>query len=76
MTVAIKADAQKTYDAISAAEVQIRDALQGVLGAKTVEELSDIGRREVLKIELQGAIATIVRTGKIEQLFLPQYVLQ
>lgn len=76
LTVALRADDESTVRTLAAAEAEVRDALQTVLASKTVEQLSDVSARDALKIELQRAVAGLLREGRVERVYLPQFVLQ
>lgn len=61
---------------LKARDAEVRDAMLRVLGAKQVEELSDITRRDAIKEELRVALDKIVKPGSVKGLYFPQFVIQ
>ena len=57
-------------------EAEVRDRILALLGKKTIEELTDITRRETIKQEVLDAVAPIVAKGGIRKVFFPQFVIQ
>lgn len=57
-------------------EAEVRDRILEVLGRKTVDELSDITKREDIKTEVLGAVAPLFAKGSVLQVFFPQFVIQ
>jgi flagellar FliL protein len=76
VNVAIEVKDDKIAQEISARDAEARDAVLRVLGGKTVEELSDVSRRDALKEELQQALNTLFPKGAIRRLYFPQFVIQ
>lgn len=62
--------------AMEARDAQVRDAVLTVLGQKTVEELTDIARRDSLKTELKTAVSGMFPEGTVRGIYLPQFVIQ
>jgi flagellar protein FliL len=75
-TIVATVDGQKTVDALRSREPEVRDRLMSVLGAKTIEELSDVGQRESLKEELRESLAAITQPARVLEVFLPTFVIQ
>lgn len=68
-----------TEDAVTEAEErdpEVRDVLLGVLATKTVDELTDISRREELKGQLLVAVQSLELHGEVLQIHIPQFVVQ
>ena len=57
-------------------EAEVRDHILGLLGRKTVDELTDMARREGLKKEVIDAVAPLFPKGAIKKVFFPQFVIQ
>jgi flagellar FliL protein len=57
-------------------EVEARDVVLAVLGAKHVEDLAEIGNRERLKVELKVALDSLFGPGVVRKIYLPQFVIQ
>ena len=75
-SVALEPSSPDLTEIISARDVELRDALLRVLGAKTVDQLVDIGQRAELAEELRLAVEAIIGEGTIHGIFIPQYVIQ
>jgi flagellar FliL protein len=57
-------------------DAEMRDALLSLLGRKTVEELTDMSRRDTIKREVMNTIAPIFPAGTVKKVFFPQFVIQ
>jgi flagellar FliL protein len=58
-------------------DAEARDVLSGVLGARTVEELSDLTRRDSLRSEIARALNHMVkRPQAVRRVHFPQFVVQ
>ena len=76
MSLTIEPADKKGFDALTARDAELRDLILTTLSVKTVEELSDIGRRDEIKKQLADAIAQHFGKGSVKQLFFPQFVIQ
>lgn len=63
-----------------ARDAEVRDLVLRVMGAKTVEQLSDMSVREVIRKEVADSLAMLVpkktRKKAITRIFFPQFVIQ
>jgi flagellar protein FliL len=75
-TIVATVDGSRTADALQSREAEVRDRLMAVLGAKTIEQLSDVGHREELKEELRSSLAMMVAPAQVVAVFLPTFVIQ
>jgi flagellar FliL protein len=57
-------------------EAEVRDHILSLLGKKTVDELTDMTQREVIKKEVLDAVAPLFPKGAIRKVFFPQFVIQ
>ncbi len=76
VSVAVEPKEPGMIEDLATLDVPLRHELLAILGAKTVEELSDIERREELVEELEEGLAHVVGEGVISRIYLPQYVIQ
>lgn len=76
VSIALRLKDAAVEEDLKARDAEVRDALLKVLGAKHVEELSDIAQREALKEELKKALDAIIKPGSIKGLYFPQFVIQ
>jgi len=57
-------------------EAEVRDRIIDVLGKKTIDELSDIGRRDAIKRQVLNVVAPMFPRGAVMRVFFPQFVIQ
>jgi flagellar protein FliL len=76
VNVAIEVKDDKVTQEINARDAEARDAVLRVLGTKTVEELTDIGKRDAIKKEVQDALTALFPRDAIRRLYFPQFVIQ
>jgi flagellar FliL protein len=72
------ADASQVEE-IKARDSEVRDVILRVMGAKTVEDLSDMGHREDIKAELADSLGTLFKKSRkkpIQRIYFPQFVIQ
>jgi flagellar protein FliL len=62
---------------LKARDAEARDIVLRVMGAKTVEELSEMATRETLKKELGDSLGSLFKKKKaIRRIYFPQFVIQ
>lgn len=76
VTVAIDAASSGALADVEAREVELRDVLLRLFGAKTVAELSDATLRSALIEEVRVGIEGVIGEGTIRRVFVPQFVIQ
>lgn len=57
-------------------DAELRDIILTSLGTKSVDELTDISRRDVFKTELQSAVTARFGKKAVKSLYFPQFVVQ
>lgn len=75
-SIAVQVNSPELVSTVSENDVRIRDALILVLGAKTVEELTDITLRKAIAQELYDAVVQVVGPDIVRAIFIPQFVIQ
>ena len=67
-------------ESFKARDAEVRDIMLRVMGAKTVEQLSDMTMRDSLRRELSDSLSSLIpkatRKKAILQVFFPQFVIQ
>lgn len=76
LTIAIEASGSVALEALKARDAELRDVILTDLGAKTIEQLSDIGAREALKTELLEQINARFGKNSAKRLYFSQFVVQ
>lgn len=57
-------------------EAEVRDRILGLLGKKTIDELTDITKRDEIKQEVLAAVSPVFPKGGVLKVFFPQFVIQ
>ena len=57
-------------------DAELRDILIGRLALKTVEELTDVTKREALKAEVLASLVPLFPPGTLKHVYFPQFVIQ
>lgn len=76
LTVAIEVGNAKAGEDFKTRDAELRDIILTALGVKTVEELTEIARREQFKTELKTAINAKFGKKAVKSLYFPQFVVQ
>ena len=76
LTVAIEVGNTKAAEDFKSRDAELRDIILTSLGVKTVEELTEIARREQFKTELKTAINAKFGKKAVKSLYFPQFVVQ
>lgn len=63
-------------DLMKAHDAEVRDVLIGRLALKTVEELTDMTKREALKAEVLAMLTPLFPPGTLKHVYFPQFVIQ
>ena len=72
----LELDRVTTVDEVNKRMPQIRDAILLLIGNKTFEELQDIQGKNQVKAELKSKINSFLKTGKINNVYLTDFVVQ
>jgi flagellar FliL protein len=75
-SVGLQTGSAAANDIITKREVEARDVVLAVLGAKHVEELAEISNREKIKLELKAALDSVFGPGVVRRIYFPQFVIQ
>lgn len=76
MSVAIETTNAATVETFKGRDAELRDIVLTALGPKTVDELTDIAKRELFKTEIQEAISAQFGKNTVKRLYFPQFVVQ
>ncbi len=76
VSLAIRVSDKTTTEQLVAHDPEIRDALLGLLASRTVQQLSNPGIRDSLKVQLRAAVETVMGKGTVANILMPQFVLQ
>ncbi len=57
-------------------EMAVRDALNSILTSKTMEDLIDVSKRELLRQEIFQRGKELVKSGKLTSVYFSKYIIQ
>jgi len=66
----------RTRAEIEGRDAEVRDLLLTTLASKTIDELSDISNRDVIRQDLRAALNAMLGYDGVHRIFLPQFVIQ
>lgn len=72
----LELDKETTLDEVNKRMPQIRDAILLLIGNKTFEELQDIQGKNQVKAELKSKINSFLKSGKVNNVYLTDFVVQ
>ena len=75
-SVGLQTTSAAANEIVTKREVEARDVVLAVLGAKHVEDLAEITNREKLKVELKNALDSLFGPGVVRRIYFPQFVIQ
>lgn len=75
-TVGIEVADEEELKAIEGKDVLVRDALNTIFGAKTLEQLDDQTNREALRKEIKTALNKTLRPEKVHQVYFSKFIIQ
>ena len=74
---AIEVTEPRLMEELKVRDAEARDVLISVLGARTVEQLSDLAQRDSLRAEIMRAFNTMLAKPKaVRRVYFPQFVVQ
>ena len=77
LTVAFEMATPDLLDEMKSRDAEVRDAVLGALGSKTVEQLADVSAREPIKEDLRIALSPMFKKKKaVKRIYFPQFVIQ
>ena len=75
-SMSLELDREATLDEVNKRMPQIRDAILLLIGNKTYEELQDIQGKNQIKAEVKSRINSFLKTGKVNNVYLTDFVVQ
>ncbi|MCL2457636.1 MAG: flagellar basal body-associated FliL family protein [Desulfobulbus sp.] len=75
-SLSLELDRDGAVDEVNRRMPQIRDTILLIIGNKTFEELQDIQGKNQVKAELKSKINSFLKTGKINNIYLTDFVVQ
>jgi flagellar FliL protein len=79
LTIAFELKDAAALEEMKARDAELRDAVLQSVGAKSVEYLADMARRDSLKAELRGVAGKLfpdARKPVVRRIYFPQFVIQ
>jgi flagellar FliL protein len=75
-TVALEAAGTAVAGELAEREAQIRDVLIEILGKRTVDDLSDLQTREIIRAEILDSVNGLLSSGEVVGVYFSNFVLQ
>lgn len=75
-SLSLELDKATTQEEVNKRMPQIRDAILLLIGNKTFEELQDLQGKNQVKAEMKSKINSFLKTGKIKNVYLTDFVVQ
>ena len=75
-SLSLEVDHEKTMEEVNKRMPQIRDAILLLIGNKTFDELQDLQGKNQVKAELKSKINAFLKTGKVKNVYLTDFVVQ
>jgi flagellar FliL protein len=76
LSVAYELKAPGVGEKLKVRDAEVRDVVQRVVGARTIEQLADMNARDALKADVLRATEDVVGRKSIARVFFPQFVIQ
>jgi len=76
LSVAFDVKDSAAVETLKQRDAEIKDAVLALVGAKTVEQLSEVSSREPLKVEIKDLVQKIAKKKFIKRVSFPQFVIQ
>lgn len=57
-------------------ELAVRDVLNSILTSKTMEDLIDVSKRELLRHEVFTRCKELIKSGKLQSVYFSKYIIQ
>lgn len=57
-------------------ELAVRDALNSILTSKTMDDLIDVSKREMLRHEIYERCKELIKSGKLQSVYFSKYIIQ
>lgn len=75
-SLSLELDKETTTDEVNKRMAQIRDAILLLIGNKTFDELQDLQGKNQVKAEMKSKINSFLKTGKVKNVYLTDFVVQ
>lgn len=75
-TIAFNLSSDEAMKALEKKEMAVRDMLNSILTGKTMEELTDVSKREALRQEIATKTKVMVDHGRLVSVYFSKYIVQ
>ncbi len=75
-TIGFNLSSEEALKEMEKKEMAVRDALNSILTSKSMEDLIDVSKREVLRHEIFMRAKELVKTGKLNSVYFSKYIIQ
>lgn len=75
-TIGFNLSSEEAQKEMEKKEMAVRDALNSILTSKSMEDLIDVSKRELLRQEIFMRGKELVKTGKLNSVYFSKYIIQ
>lgn len=75
-TIGFNLSSEEALKEMEKKEIAVRDALNSILTSKSMEDLIDVSKRELLRQEIFMRGKELVKTGKLNSVYFSKYIIQ
>jgi flagellar protein FliL len=76
MTVAFEVSSPGTQKELEQKEIQVRDALNTILGTMSLEQLASTEQREALRTQIAERVGEMLKTGSVTSVYFSKFIIQ
>jgi flagellar FliL protein len=76
VTIGFESSSAEGVKELERKEIQLRDILNTVLTAKSLDELASVGQREELRTEIQARSGELVKVGSVTNVYFSKFIIQ
>ncbi|MER3522575.1 MAG: flagellar basal body protein FliL [Ignavibacteria bacterium] len=75
-TIGFNVSSEEARKELEKKELAVRDALNSILTSKTMDDLIDVSKRELLRQEIFTRCRELVKIGKLQSVYFSKYIIQ
>lgn len=75
-TIGFNVSSEEARKELEKKELAVRDALNSILTSKTMDDLIDVSKRELLRQEIFMRCKELVKVGKLQSVYFSKYIIQ
>jgi flagellar protein FliL len=76
VTVGFEVSSAPAQKELERKEIQVRDALNTILGTKRLEELANVEHREELRTQISSRVGELLKEGSLNNVYFSKFIIQ